>query len=288
MSVPDGPTESTSKNSLAILGFCELLAWIFAEPPVDAFYRGDPVSLKMGSFFLIGCLFAVSGPSWPWLKPWSKSIGWPHIADRFAGMAADPRWWMATLLAFLVSGGSVPFLGSIETLLSRPYATIMPKQNSAPTPAVSISAMPLPVPPPPTPIPFSAGPLTWADGIIFTAGVEQLKRPCIFKITVPFEHRALRKQLVTAILTPTHILSCQVRDNVVDNDPEDIDPRNPRIYPPNPGVIVHAPPGPNGEAVVSILKAMHLIIIDKVDDLPRKSPRGLIYLEFGKGWPWEY
>jgi len=83
-------------NDLAVLGFCELVGLMFGLPPSEAFYRGDPISVRMVMFGIIGIVFAVIGPLWPRLKQRLPR----RFAARFVRVASDFKWWMAILLGF--------------------------------------------------------------------------------------------------------------------------------------------------------------------------------------------
>lgn len=122
---------TTQTNDLAIFGFCELWGLVFALPPGDALYRGEPLTMRMGVFLAIGSIFAIVGPTWPWIK-----TNFPRrLSVSISRTASDFRYWLgalALLFAFVigpdlyqeaVSRGSTPASSAAATAQEIEQAT---------------------------------------------------------------------------------------------------------------------------------------------------------------------
>ncbi len=104
-------SKSVPTNNTAVFVFCELMGSVFCLPPGDALYRGDPPSMRMIAFLVIGAFFAVLGPSWPLVK--SK---FPRrFSVNFVRVASDFRWCMVLLLILFAYGVIPPLILRIKT-----------------------------------------------------------------------------------------------------------------------------------------------------------------------------
>ena len=83
---------------MAVFGFCELWGLVFALPPGEALYNGAPMTFKMGVFLVLGSLFAILGPAWPWVK-----TRFPRrLSASVARTASDFRYWLYALSILFV------------------------------------------------------------------------------------------------------------------------------------------------------------------------------------------
>jgi hypothetical protein len=155
-------------NNLAVLGFCELVGLMFGLPPIEALYRGEPVSVRMVLFATIGIAFAVVGPSWPLLKGKLPR----RFAATFVRTASEFQWWMLVLLAFFAS----QVFSVTDQNTPNVVETVAQNIPSPPPVAASPSATPAPVY-------LNVGPLYFA-GIVkhrTDAQVQALVKPYLGK-----------------------------------------------------------------------------------------------------------
>jgi hypothetical protein len=104
MAGPDARAIPT--NNAAVFGFCELVSLMLALPAGDAFYKGDPISIRMAVFAGLGLLSAIIGPMWPRFKGTMPR----RFSVTFVRVASDFRWWMVVLLFGLIVPSSMDFL----------------------------------------------------------------------------------------------------------------------------------------------------------------------------------
>jgi hypothetical protein len=83
MQAPQSTTPSSTGQDLAVFGFCELWALVFALPPGEDLYHGTPMSARMVAFLCIGAAFAILGPTWPWIRRKVKFFWLIRIATDF-------------------------------------------------------------------------------------------------------------------------------------------------------------------------------------------------------------
>jgi hypothetical protein len=87
-------------------GFCELVSLMLALPAGDALYKGDPISVRMAIFAVLGLLSAIAGPMWPRFKGKLPR----RFSVTFVRAAADFRWWLVVLLFGLIVPSSIELL----------------------------------------------------------------------------------------------------------------------------------------------------------------------------------
>jgi hypothetical protein len=92
---PSSFNDDRSVSDHAVLGFCEILALMFGLPPGEALFRGEPLSLRLFGFIVMGVIFAALGPAWPAVR---KKFPQQTLVLSLSRIASDARYWLAIVL----------------------------------------------------------------------------------------------------------------------------------------------------------------------------------------------
>jgi hypothetical protein len=128
-SLKDGiaPTSSSSNDDHsvsdhAVLGFCEILALMFGLPPGEALFRGEPLSLRLVGFIVVGAIFAALGPGWPAVR---KKFPQQALVLSIGRIASDARYWLAVILiGFLYAASPEMYRRAVVPVASTSPASI--------------------------------------------------------------------------------------------------------------------------------------------------------------------
>lgn len=286
-------------NDKAVLGFCELFALFFGLPAGEAFYRGEPITMRMIAFAIAGSIFAILGPTWPYVK----STFPRRISATFVRTASDFRWWMVVILigfigtAILDSSGRIsPKSGQVigylnnfgtgELVSGSPPTSPQSPQPPQTAPSAQVAASTNPsvkdwrnLAPSPWGGPF--GPIMAVE-IVQT--FEELPKPCVVKVTAPPENENLRGTLNWIL---QYGAKCDIAENPI--GPPNVDePQSAEVQPNgNPGIIIHwAADYSWGENAAHFFDSSSFKVSIS-HRLPPNSNPHLIWIDIGPGSPWK-